>query len=232
MFYHKNFINERKKSGYMSKALCEKLGISKTTLWNWENGKTEPKKEQIHSLANILNIDISKISDISNFHAHSHLDINIIAKPLRTIVNKDNGVIQKSYKIQSLVEEVNNELLILTSAIYTFMNNMKSIIYMKNTNLNYVLVNKVFRKFYKISSKYNIYEKNDFDLFSASDALENNREETEVINTGKMIKNKLTYIPGTRKQKTGFISKYPVFDSNNKVLGLLVTMSNDKELNL
>ncbi|MEX6497241.1 helix-turn-helix domain-containing protein [Lactococcus sp. AK05] len=48
---------QRKKNNLTMQDLAEKMGVSKTTIVEWENGKREPKQDVIDKLSEFLDVD-------------------------------------------------------------------------------------------------------------------------------------------------------------------------------
>ncbi len=49
----------RKQSGLKVKEIAEKMGVSRLTLWNYENGKRKPTFETIVKLSKIYGVSVS-----------------------------------------------------------------------------------------------------------------------------------------------------------------------------
>lgn len=61
-----NFKNLREKSQKSQQLLAEEIGVKRTTLTMWENGKSNPPLNKIPLLANALNV--SELEIIQCFH--------------------------------------------------------------------------------------------------------------------------------------------------------------------
>lgn len=53
-----------KKSGYKEFFICESLGISKTTLWQWKSGKSVPNAERLKDFCIFFNISADFLLDL------------------------------------------------------------------------------------------------------------------------------------------------------------------------
>ena len=53
----------RKSKGLNQAELAEQLGMSEMTVRRWETGKSSPRMEEIHNVAEVLNIPISELLD-------------------------------------------------------------------------------------------------------------------------------------------------------------------------
>ena len=63
-FYADNFRRIRKQKKLSMEIVAQKAGIVRKTLSFWENKKRIPSETKIRTLANVLNISVSDISDI------------------------------------------------------------------------------------------------------------------------------------------------------------------------
>lgn len=61
----KNIVKYRKDNGISQLELAKRLGIAKTTLWRWEQGKTVPHGEEYARLASIVDKDYLVDEDLS-----------------------------------------------------------------------------------------------------------------------------------------------------------------------
>ena len=52
----------RRNSGMLQKEVCEKLGISISTLINWESGKTFPPVDKAQELVNLYGLHLDDIN--------------------------------------------------------------------------------------------------------------------------------------------------------------------------
>lgn len=51
----------RVNAGLSQKEMADKLGVSAATIWNWENGKTEPTLSQLRVISELSTIPIGSI---------------------------------------------------------------------------------------------------------------------------------------------------------------------------
>lgn len=49
----------RERAGFTQKALADKVGVSQNTVSGWENERTEPDRESVRKIAQVLSVDIS-----------------------------------------------------------------------------------------------------------------------------------------------------------------------------
>lgn len=53
----------RKKNNFSQSELAERFGISDKTISSWENGRTEPNIEQLHTLSTFFNVSMENLID-------------------------------------------------------------------------------------------------------------------------------------------------------------------------
>jgi len=51
----------REKMGWTQRDLAEKVGLSETTIWNYENGRREPRLQDLKKFAQIFNCTIDEL---------------------------------------------------------------------------------------------------------------------------------------------------------------------------
>ena len=51
----------RMKAGFTQEELAEKLGVSKASICQWENGRTRPSIKKLKPLSEILNISVEEL---------------------------------------------------------------------------------------------------------------------------------------------------------------------------
>ena len=217
-FYKEKFKSIRKNQGWSSEALSNAANISRQSISKWENGKSIPSFKKIQQLAKVLGVNASEISDITASHPISEIKVSekIQLKSNNiTTANKDINVILSSLK---QIDKSLNESSMLLKAILVHTNN---IIYIKDPDQKYVIVNRAFLQTLSLVPEYNVKGRYDSDLYSRQESQENTIEDAEVLKSGKPLLDKERYIPGTRKQKWGIFSKTPILDDDNKIIGLL-----------
>lgn len=97
---------KRKELGLTQNELAEKCGVSKNTIYNYENGKSEPNKETLNILAEIFNVpvlelilndDKGKIINDSNFDDILNiLEDKFIEKIEKLLIKKYKNITKKS----------------------------------------------------------------------------------------------------------------------------------------
>jgi len=221
-FYNEEFKKIRKSKKLSIKDIADMTGNNWKTIWNWESQKIIPTEAKIRHLCNCLKIECSLISDIESDLECSESSLKEIAASWLSFISAD---ITKNLKIESniidSVKELSERLQKTTVLLNTFLSYSNALLYIKDTNQTYVVANNLFKKNLGLAENFNVLGKIDEDFFSINDSKRNKEEDTKVISTGIPIKNREDYIPGSRKVKWGLISKIPIFDSDNKIAGVI-----------
>ncbi len=121
----------------------------------------------------------------------------------------------------SMIQEQHKKLQRSTVISKALLSSIESVLYIKDINNEYITVNNAFRKLLLLTPQYDVSGKKDSDFFSGKEAKQNFEQDQNILQTGKAIKNIEGYIPGSRKKKMGLISKVPIFDSENKIVGII-----------
>ena len=221
-FYHQKFKEIRKEKRFSSKLFCEKAKVSRATLWGWENAKRTPSENIVKQLAEILDVSVDCISDLkpSKLQASSRLSKSTQTAFMLAGTDKHSG----RQTLDRILTDVNRigDVLEQTSVVITAL--LKSnpyICYIKNSNLDYIAANDAFLKNVSLDKKYNVLGKSDKNFFASKDAAVNHKQDVEVFKSGKSVTNIEKHIPGSRKKKWGIISKHPIYDNQNSVIGII-----------
>lgn len=221
-FYPERLKEIRKSKKVSSDELASKLGIARRTLSIWENKKRVPSEATIRMIARVLNISADKISNLEPDMERSTLNITDVSSSINHIVNIEKN--EKNRRIQiamdeltKLDKEINNYKLTLEALI----SSVPSIYYIKNCDSKYVIANKKFLENLSLNEKCIVTGKTDYDFFSKDEASLNDKEDKQVITSGKGLYDKEGNIPGSRRKKWGIISKIPILDQDGKLEGLI-----------
>jgi PAS domain S-box-containing protein len=224
MFYTSKFKESRKQKNVTMTSLAEKLGISRRTLWAWENGERIPSDNKIYLLANYLNIKTEEISDLANDGPSEKMYFPKIDKYWKTLANEDEK--QEDDTFHNFLHKINiyhNELKKSTVVIKALLSSMNIMLYIKNTDHMYITANRSFLENCSYPESITVHGKKDRFFFSQLEAIENCQQDEEVFKSGKEIVKYENYIPGSRKKKWGLISKHPIFSKKKEVIGLVGT---------
>ena len=201
-------------------SLAKALGISVRTIYNWENGTSNPSRQQIIRLAKILNISINKLIDSSDKQSDSELLMKHASTNWKLILDEFKNSNSNIRKGLSLILEHYTRLNSVSTLIAGIFASLDFPVYVKNINNRYVMVNIAFLKNLKLDAKYRYVDKTDNNFFSKIDAEKNFKEDFEVLTKGDFV-HRENYIPGTRKKRWGLISKVPVYDEDSKIIGVV-----------
>ncbi|MCF7889075.1 MAG: PAS domain-containing protein, partial [Victivallales bacterium] len=116
---------------------------------------------------------------------------------------------------------------LITKAILSSIN---SIIYIKDINQKYLVANDAFIELLGLINGYRVDGKTDFDFYNSTEAKEIINQDNQVLSTGKPITNLNSFMPGTKKKRHALISKFPILDSENKIVGLIGTYNDITEM--
>ncbi|HBM15636.1 MAG TPA: hypothetical protein DD381_04730 [Lentisphaeria bacterium] len=214
-FYWEKLKNLRKTSKVSINFIIKKLEICRRTYWLWENGKRVPSELNARTLAGILNLDVSQISDLK---PEQPLSKDSIKKAFLERFNVPHNNFRDIIQSLCTMDEQMRQYETIAKALFC---SIKAAIYIKDINLRYIKVNDYFKEIYNLPSDFSYIGKNDTNFFSRLEAEENNTEDKTVLQTGLIVQSKEAYMPGTRKKKWALISKYPMIDHESKISGIV-----------
>jgi PAS domain S-box-containing protein len=221
-FYIDKLRKIRRRHKLTIEELSRKMGIHRTTYCGWEYGKRVPSEAKIRLLAKSMNISVNEISDIEPEIPVSQTQYS---KAVQSWINISqlgkNEQENKIDYIRTMAELLNKELSDTKLIINALLLSISSMFYVKDTNLKYITANVAFLKNIKLNQNYSVLNKIDTDFFNITEAGTNEKQDNEVLITGKSILNKEGYIPGSRKKKWGMISKIPVLNSEGRIEGIV-----------
>ena len=212
----------RKEKGLSVNGLSHLLGVCRTTIWKWIRGLLMPNENKVRKLADVLEVPVNEISDLSNSVSKSASALDSFALSLESFA--DSGMLKKQQEFQSFsrtLSKLNQEVVYTNIILKAILSSTDLIIYIKDVNMKYITASSSFIANLNLLPKYSVLGKTDEDFFPLRDTKRNNDEDCEVINTGKPIVNREDYIPGSRRRKWGLISKYPILDNDRKISGVI-----------
>ncbi|MCF7790611.1 MAG: PAS domain-containing protein [Victivallales bacterium] len=214
----------RKERGLSVTGLCSLININRTTFWAWKKKRYAPGEKNIRNLAEALNVSVTKISDLEETVTKSTSNLSESIDSWYLLGSADKEVQKREFSlINREILKLEEKLTQATTIINALLKSMPTIFYIKDKNLNYITANNSFLNNLSLSSDFNVNNKNDFDFFNRKEAAENHQQDQYVTNTGIPVENSESYIPGTRKKKWGIISKLPIFDTENRIAGIVGT---------
>ena len=173
MFYRNDFVKIRKNKKKSVNEICKDIGIHRSTLWEWENGKRIPKKDKVYALSKSLEVPVEKISNLPPIPKLSYKELGNVGSSLEKSLNNFGSATGKKLNaiISSLgdIEEEFSNVKVIMQAIYSSIN---SIFYIKDINLNYISVNDMFLDNLSLQKGYDVNEKQDSDFFYKSGSKE------------------------------------------------------------
>jgi PAS domain S-box-containing protein len=223
IFYNSELRKIRKNKQWSMRVMGDKIGCSWQTIWAWENNKRTPSERNIRLLAKCLDVPVNKISDLKPEYKKSELSPSELVKSCHNIIPEKY---MKQYNLKNdylkFFEIINKDILnsrILISAIFSSLDSI--ILYVKDNSLKYIESTMSFLTLLSLPKNYNIEGKTDYDLLSLNDAKKNTKEDEEVLKTGEPIIYKEGIILSKRKKKYGLISKYPIYDFEKNICGVV-----------
>ena len=229
-FYPEKFKQIRKQQKISITTVAEKAKINRATLWTWETGRITPNEKKIRLLADILNIPVSSISDLTSSKPLSDGKISEIADSWLYLA--DDDIHKRKENEDFFLDKMKSQFKKMDQAtviIKALLSSMEYVFYIKDTNLQYITANRVFLKNVSLNSNYKVFGKSDYDFFPYNEAKKNNEEDRNVIISGTPIIKQENYIPGTRKKKWGIITKNLIYDSAGNIAGLVGTFTDITE---
>jgi len=227
-FYYEKFRELRKLKKIKISYILEKLDISRSTLWLWENGKVVPSEKKIRALANLISADISTISDLKVEYERSSDELSKHKELISSwIISTDFELKKKEEKNYIYLTYLKNQIKESFQAITLLkylLNSSDSMIYVKDINNMFIATSKNLLLQHNIQDEKEIQGKDDFFIFNKIEGKLNQEEDELIIKTGRGILNKEGIIPGTRKKRWGIITKKPIFDYSGKIAGIIASM--------
>jgi PAS domain S-box-containing protein len=221
----------RETTGLQTKVFCERVGISVSTLWHWEKGSKTPPEKKVRILAKVLDVPVEEISDLTSEYKKSEHDLSGIMSiwSETSSVNSKETEFEFNKMIDRLTKQHSSlmQYSLITKAILSSIN---SVIYIKDVNQKYLIANSAFLESLSLDGKYKVEGKSDFDFYSTVEAIEMKSQDEEVVSTGKPLININSFMPGSKKKKYALISKFPIFDSEGKVAGVIGTYNDITEM--
>ena len=204
--------------------LCNKLGVVRTTYWNWKNGNRRPNERTIRRIAEIVNISVDHISSLMPAKAISSENISQFEESWLTLFKTDIHTHKAhSDKLLEMLKSQQNQLWQSGVIIKSLLSSLNVMFYVKNTNLKYIIANEAFLENVSLAPEFHVLNCEDKIFFSLKETLENSDEDQKVVMTGESVLNVEKYIPGSKKKKWGIVSKVPIFDSKGGIAGLVGT---------
>ena len=222
--YYNKIKQFRKEAKLSIVEFCQLAGIGRATLWTWETGRQFPTDKKVKLMAEALNVSVDEISDLEHEKEKSGVKLSETVESWLLLGGTNaQQRIQQQEELISKIRLQQIELMQASTLIRAMMSTLQSLIYVKDNNLKYIIANDIFLENISFDKNYNVLGKDDSSFFSKDEAAANYEEDLEVLKTGKSIIKREGFIPGSRKKKWGFISKFPLLDTFGKIAGVVGT---------
>ena len=222
--YFDKINKSRIERGISVKGFAKLLDVSRTTLWKWENAQLTPSEDVVKKIANILNVSINDISDIPEpVQVSQHKFSEVVDSWLGLTEINDKSHQNQIGLVLDTIQNLNNKLNQSVLIIKALLDSMETMFYIKDSRLKFLTANAAFLNNVSYDLGNPVLGKDDFIFFSQKEARVNTEEDRKVFQTGESILREERLIPGCRKTKWGIVSKLPVFDSENKIVGVIGT---------
>jgi PAS domain S-box-containing protein len=221
-FYVDKFKVVRQDRRYTIEKLSKEIGVTRATIWNWENGRRNPNETMVRKLATVLDVKTNEFSDIV---PENQLSKELLQKPIQSfLMNAGSGESLRRKKFSELVGIVNyfNSSLEQSSiVIKAILDSMYSMCYIKDNSLQYIAANKSFLSNLGVNEDFVICGKKDDAFFTKSEASKNTTLDRGVLQTGEPIISQECFIPNSKKKRIGLITKQAIYDQNSNILGVV-----------
>jgi len=239
--YIKRIIELRKSKKLSINRFAELLGVSTRTIYNWENGKSQPSKTDLMAIAHLLNIrltDVSSYKETSFFYTKPILQKNTLdesSKLLQNLINDRNcgehrkllPLLNAGNEISRLSKE-NMKLTQKVSRLRLLLENIDTAVYTKNTKRIITYFNSAFINLLSINYNEEDLLGNKFsDLFAKGEYESILKLENEAFK-GKYIANKLVRMPFIDVNSSFSVSIRPITNSRDNIEEIIVTLKHFK----
>lgn len=218
-------LREFRKGNHLSiKYIMAKMKISQKTYWLWEHGKHVPSEENVRTLAKIVGIPVTAISDLKERTPLSTLSLEEVASKVIEPIRLNSEALEYTYdNVIKVISQLKIKKIQDSVLIKALVSSANIIFYVKDVELNYITVNDLFLKTLSANKDFIYLGKPDKIFFPNEEAKDNTEEDKQVLFSCNPVINREGFIPGTKRKKWGLISKHPIFDTANKVCGIVGT---------
>ncbi len=227
-FYPEKLKSIRKQLRMNISIFAKKIGVSPKTLWSWENGITEPSEHKIKDISRIIDVPINRFSSISDASGSENKNFTKDLKEawFSLLGNNASSLSKKMEEAKNIISNTQKNLLYNSLIINAIMESSKLGIYIKNTENKYIIANKEFHKIFSLEKDVQCENQTDENILPTKFAHDNANEDEEILESGKEIVNEELGILIKRKLEFYLISKTPIIDSKNNIIGLLAIYKN------
>jgi len=235
--FRDKLITFRKKKKITSEELSKHMRVARSTISRWENNKTTPSETQIRAISKYLKVRVDEISNLSLGAPASEIKYSENIKFVKNFISAENSLnmTDQSKSLIELATQLSEKISSCNLIINALLSSLPFMLYIKNTDLKYAFANEHFMKGFSLDKDFSILNKTDHDFFPKNEYAINEMQDKQVLISGKSILSEEGFIPGSRKQKWGLISKVPIYDSEGNIEGIMgyfidITSFKEKEL--
>ncbi|HJO92447.1 MAG TPA: PAS domain-containing protein [Victivallales bacterium] len=233
MFNKEEFKLQRKKKKITQEALGKLIGKSSRTIVRWETGLSIPSEYFIRLIAEVLNISVTRISDlqeIGDLHPYYYgslgkLDKITLDLSTKTETEKQKMLINLQNQTEMLLWEKkeNKRDIHLFSSL---LNSINFIIYRKDKNLKYTYVNQFFLSYFNILDRSIILGHKNNEIWNPKSSMKHLDDlERQVIKQKIGVhRENIPIASFVGPSKTGFVSLDPVLSEAGTVNGITGTI--------
>jgi PAS domain S-box-containing protein len=245
-FYGNKLKQLRRLKKISSTRLAEILGVTRKTVSSWETGRSCPRYTDVKLICDVINIQMSEISDIKTSISENELirfteerKLNSDLKSLQELINlkilpeKNNASIVNLYKNADKFSKENVRLKNRLKRYESILGNIDPIVYVKNVNHTYKYVNDSFVCITGTEfTKEEIIGVNHSKLFERTDYIELLNLEKQVLSTGYRITDAKIKIPNSNGNQIGLVNIIPLFSDgkNRDLIEIVVTIKDITEI--
>ncbi len=221
LFDREKFRQFRKQKKFTMDDVASRAEIHRVTLSVWERGLRVPTEKNLRALAHAINVPVSKFSNLKEEEV-SEGNLSEFAKSLLAFSNTDETERDRQLKqIMNFMKLKYSEYRQTSIVLKAILSSMKSVFYVKDSELKYIVANNSFLNHFSLNPGFNVLGKKDENFFNITEAKINTELDQQVIISGKPVIKLQGYIPGTRKKRLGYISKLPIYDTEQKIAGIV-----------
>ncbi|MCP4177103.1 MAG: PAS domain-containing protein [bacterium] len=234
MFKKEIFIRYRKQKQMKLSYIARLMDKTYTSLYRWEKGLQEPSSSDIRVLAQILDIDVSIISDLRHFdnELNNNKPFDNINYAKRYEVNdiKNTRPEYKKLKNSNLNFKKTNDLLISNIDRYKrILDEMPSMFYIKGVDLKFRFANRAFMLLADSNHADDIVGKKASDIFTYKSIKQIIEYENKAIAECIPFTDIELILNVKRKKISVSLSIIPSLDENSEVKELFVYLTNLNE---
>ncbi|MCP4176642.1 MAG: PAS domain S-box protein [bacterium] len=226
-FYPEKLIKHIEEQRISITKFAKKIGISRNTVYCWKNGSATPSDVLIRNIARYLNIKVSEISDLEEILNSDTLSDSIDIIDIFQKKDEVDYYIKQYEQLSIFLEKSKNEVLRVNIILKALFSSIKSHLYIKDANLNYVMGNETFKKSLNFVN-FEIHGLSDYELYPRKIANIIKEKDLAVLEQSIDQIGLESTIPGT--VIPCLESRYLIRDKNDNILGIAGVYENISNL--